>query len=119
MNTIGDRLKFARKNKGVTQKAAGDFVELSAQQISMIENNKSQTGNDTLSKLGELYGVSLDWIMGKSEDNQSASGQEVDEDFDRWIQIYLQMSPEERSKLIDDAEVVAQIIKAKKKKATD
>lgn len=63
--TIGDRLKQLRGRESMAE--FGHRFEVSAQQISRIENNLSAPSLDLAKKICEHYDVSLDWfLMGKT-----------------------------------------------------
>lgn len=63
-HVLGERLKTARKNAGLTQKQVADYLGVSVPQISYWENGQREIDLSSLSKLADLYGYSLSWFLG-------------------------------------------------------
>lgn len=63
---IASRLKAAREamHPKMIQKEVAKKLECSAAIISLYENGGSQPPIDTLIALSEMYGVTIDWILG-------------------------------------------------------
>ncbi|TCL62010.1 transcriptional regulator with XRE-family HTH domain [Hydrogenispora ethanolica] len=61
--TIGARLKFARKIKNLTLPEVSRRTEIAQGNLSVMENDKTKPSADALIKLSELYEVSADWIL--------------------------------------------------------
>ena len=55
--TLGEAMRRLRKEKGITLKAAGDYVEKSPQTISSWESGYRQMNADVMIRLCEFYGV--------------------------------------------------------------
>ena len=66
MSTLGERLKKARKRKGLSQIDVFDAVGISNKSLSRYENNSSTPSPDVLMKLTRLYDVSGEYILGVS-----------------------------------------------------
>lgn len=64
---IGNRLKNARNEKGMTQEHAAELLGVSRQTISNWENNKSYPDIISVIKMSDLYSVGLDHLL--KEDN--------------------------------------------------
>jgi len=62
---FGSRLREARKNKKLTQEDVSRDVDVDFTTISKYENNRSEPDNATLLKMADLYGVSIDYLMGR------------------------------------------------------
>jgi|SRR5579864_1979278 len=60
----GDRLKQAREARGLTQKELGDSVGLADKQIWRYENSLNDPGAEALTKMAQVLGVSLDYLVG-------------------------------------------------------
>ncbi len=67
--TIGDRLKFLRKQHHFTQKQIADYLEFQQGQIAKLENNQRKLKVSSLEKLCELYNCDEDYILEGIEDN--------------------------------------------------
>lgn len=64
--TFGCRLKDIRSKKGMTQSRLAQLLDLDKGTLSKYENNKSEPEYDTLRKLVEILGCSIDYlILGK------------------------------------------------------
>ena len=64
----GDRLLIARERAGLTQDDLADNLELGQAQINRYELNKSEPSTPTLHKLASRLKVSVDWLLGLTDD---------------------------------------------------
>lgn len=72
MNEIGKRLKEVRVSLGLTQEGICEFIGIKQAQLSEYENGKKQISISVLSKLSDLYGVSIDYfVTGKGYEPQN------------------------------------------------
>ncbi|WP_277630360.1 helix-turn-helix domain-containing protein [Atopococcus tabaci] len=62
---IGHRLANLRERKGLSQSALADLLGRSQSSVAMWETNKRRVPEEVLNQLADLYGVSLDYIMGR------------------------------------------------------
>lgn len=64
-NSLGERLRKARKDRGWTQQELAEKVDetLRPQRYSLYENNKSIPQDDRLEKMAEVLGVSTSWLL--------------------------------------------------------
>lgn len=71
-----NRIRELRKSRGMTMKQLGAVVELAESTISQYETGKRQPDNETLLRLGEFFGVPVDYILGndmpKSEEQMDS-----------------------------------------------
>lgn len=63
MNTIGEKIKYIRHDKGLTQAEFGENIGLSKQAVSNVENNLSNPSIDFLSKLIVYYNINSNWLI--------------------------------------------------------
>ena len=61
---FADRIRALRKEKGLTQAQVAAEVELSARGYQDLELGPQY---DTLLRIADFYGVSVDWLMGRTE----------------------------------------------------
>ncbi len=61
--TLGQRIAFYRKQKGLTQQQLGEQLNVSAQAISKWENDQAEPDIATISKLAQIYRISLDLFL--------------------------------------------------------
>lgn len=57
-------LRTERKAKGLTMKELGEMIGVSESAISQYETGKREPDNTTLVKLSEIFGVSVDYLLG-------------------------------------------------------
>lgn len=67
METLGYRLKKARERKRFSQVEVYKRIGINNKSLSRYEADGTEPDADTLRKLSGLYGVSVDWILGKDE----------------------------------------------------
>lgn len=63
------RVKEARKRKGLTQKQLATYLNLSANAICEWEKGRSEPSFDTLKKIADYFGVSVNYLLGFDECN--------------------------------------------------
>ncbi len=63
--TLGDRIKFHRKRLGMTQEQLAVRMGVSAQAVSKWENNLSCPDISVLPDLAQVFGISVDELLGK------------------------------------------------------
>lgn len=72
---FGERLKQARELRGLTQSELGAKARLSPIQISHFETGvRPNASADTLVKLANALSVSIDFLLGRSEEVQAKGG---------------------------------------------
>lgn len=64
-----DRLKALRQKSNLTQKELGEKIGLTNKTISNYEKGDRQPNNETLLELARLFGVSVSYLLGET-DNQ-------------------------------------------------
>lgn len=88
------KLKFYRNVAKLTQKEVASYLKVAESTYSLYENEKRKIGFEELLKLGELYGVTVDEILG----NKKSAPPEGDAD-NPIIQIYKDLNDHGRSEL--------------------
>lgn len=63
--TLGERIKYHRKRLGLTQEQLAERMGVSAQAVSKWENNLSCPDISILPELAEVFGISLDALLGR------------------------------------------------------
>lgn len=77
MQTVGDRIKFLREAKGLTQVELASKINSTKQSIYKYENNIiTNIPSDKLEKIAECLGVSPGVLMGW--DNLRTNGKDID-----------------------------------------
>ena len=62
-----NRLKFLRNEKGENLDKIAKYLNVSMQTISNYENEKRDMTPETIIKLAEYFGVSTDYLLGKTD----------------------------------------------------
>lgn len=65
---IGKRLRKLRENKGITQKELGKAIAIGNVTLSQYESNTRTPDIDTLMKIANYFGVTTDYLLGKSDE---------------------------------------------------
>jgi transcriptional regulator with XRE-family HTH domain len=60
-------LKELRKAKNLKQQDLADFLSIAKSTYSYWETGKIEINNDNLFRLSDYYGVSIDYLLGKSD----------------------------------------------------
>jgi len=71
-STFSSRLKQLRIEKKLSQRALGALLGLSDKTISAYENNRNTPDFERLTKLSKIFGVSVDYLIGASENSESS-----------------------------------------------
>lgn len=61
--TVGERLKMARKAKGMLQEEVGKIIKVGKSQISNIEKGYGELSRGNAIVLSENLGIELDWLL--------------------------------------------------------
>lgn len=63
MNRFKENLKELRKETGLTQKSLGESVGILERTVSYLESGKRECDIDTLIKLSDFFGVTVDELV--------------------------------------------------------
>ncbi len=96
-----EKLRELRKEKGISLKELGAEMGVAESTMSLYENGKRQPDYETLLKLAEFFGVTVDYLL-RGDDNFERLPEEL---------VILnrnakKMSPEKRQKLLEMARVM-------------
>lgn len=72
MNQLSKKLKYLRANKEIGQDVLAKFLNLSIGAISSYENGRNEPDLETLCRIADFYGVSTDYLLGRSSCPRSA-----------------------------------------------
>lgn len=67
MASFAERLKTLREEKKVTQRVIAAYLVLTDTAYGFYEQGKNYPNMDTLIKIADYFGVSLDYLVGRSE----------------------------------------------------
>lgn len=68
MSKLPERMKSLRKSRGLKQTAAAESIGLSYMSYRRYETGEREPGVSTLWKMADFYGVSVDYLIGRSEE---------------------------------------------------
>jgi transcriptional regulator with XRE-family HTH domain len=71
---ISDRLREARKSRGIQQKTMAEKLQISRAGYSRIEKGKVEITTKNLVKIAEILDISLDWVILGKEVDQTQQG---------------------------------------------
>lgn len=60
---LGDKIKLYRENKKMTQNDIADILDVSAATVSKYESGALEPGIESLKRLSELFGISIDELL--------------------------------------------------------
>ena len=83
MKAIGQRLRKARELRGKTQRQMAKELETSASHLSSMEHGRVGTSNRTARRAAIILNVSLDYLMGLTDDPRSSRDMLADLDAQR------------------------------------
>jgi len=69
-NTLGDRLRLSREKMGLTYAAVANRVHLSESRVIEWENDTAIPNTTSLSLLGNMFNVSLGYLLGLTASNE-------------------------------------------------
>ena len=61
---VASRLAAARKDAGIKQIDAAEYLKVSQSKLSKIEKASTKIEPNTIGRLTELYDISADWLFG-------------------------------------------------------
>ena len=68
MTEFSEHLKQIRKARGFTQKDVAAAIEITERNYHCYESGSKKPGFDSLIALADFYDVSLDYLVGRSDD---------------------------------------------------
>lgn len=66
--SIGERIARLRDERELTQKEVAEELNVSSQALSQYELGRRSPGSDSLIRLAEIFGVSLNYLMTGTEE---------------------------------------------------
>lgn len=65
---FAEKLKKCRKDKGATQKEVANYLGIKERSYQNYEYGNSEAPYDTLVKLADYFDVSIDYLLGRTDD---------------------------------------------------
>ena len=63
MTTSGERIKYARKNAGLTMKKLAELIGVTERSVKRYESNQSTPDTHTLIQLASIFDLSTDYLL--------------------------------------------------------
>lgn len=88
MSTFGKRFKELRKRDNLTQDMAAKIFHVDKSALSKWENDKNGADNEMLQKIANYFNVSLDYLLGRSNEphilvnNENKNNKKINEIID-------------------------------------
>lgn len=99
-----------RKERGLSQKAVADSIGISQSTIAKIEVDRNEATASTLRKLADFFGVSADYLLGRTEEYGGivgvASSQLTDEE-EELLRLFRKLPDEYRSHELESLRLFA------------
>ena len=67
---LWNKIKDLRKDKHITQKELAKLMNVSQQTVGAWETGRAIPGSDTLGELADLFNVSTDYLLGRSDNGK-------------------------------------------------
>lgn len=64
---FGERLKILRKDFNISQDELGKKIGVARTSVANYETNRNYPTSEVLEKLSDVFGVSLDYLLGKTD----------------------------------------------------
>lgn len=77
---FADRIKRLRNEKGISQQELARIVGKTQQAIAIWEKGQYEPDHDALNMLADYFGVTIDYLLGRTDDPSPKDGQHVNDD---------------------------------------
>lgn len=67
---FNERLKILREERALTQESAAQAMGIPLRSYNRLESDGAKTNYDTLLKIADHYDVSVDWLMGRTDQRE-------------------------------------------------
>lgn len=106
---LGDTLKELRLNRGLTQIALANKLNLDKSSIAKYETNKATPSPEVLMNLAQIFDVSVDYLLGKRDikNTPAPEGTDVSAEIKKVLDLAKSMTPEGQAELLAYAEYLA------------
>ncbi|MGD8399862.1 MAG: helix-turn-helix transcriptional regulator [Bacillota bacterium] len=95
--SLGENIYKLRKERKWSQDKLGKMVKIDGRQICRYEKENSVPSAETLRKLAEVFGVTVDYLLSANPDSELGKPQIKDPELFDFFREIDQMGPKERS----------------------
>ena len=100
--TLGQRLVYARENKGYKQNEFAEMLKITATRLNYWEKDKREPDVEMIKKITKLLGISSDWLIGNEQ-----TAKNEDQKKERLIKNYELLNDEGKEDLLDSSDMLA------------
>lgn len=101
MATLGQRIKEMRKASSVTQQELAKVIGVKTyRSVQYVEQDKNNLNNHQLQALADFFDVSLDYLIGRTNDPQGYYHKEFSPSLKEWIRFGESLTPEQRESIM-------------------
>ena len=69
MNTLGEKIKYLRKQKGITQEKFAELINSTRPAVAKWETNAAYPPPEMIKSMAEFFDVSADFLLGISNND--------------------------------------------------
>ena len=114
---MGKRLKYLREKSGYQQKFVASKIGVKNNTLSGYESGKREPDSETLMKLADFYGVTTDYLHGRTDnpkgnDNENTKTDDLDPEFRALAREYNSLQS-------GDKEILKKLIKSMSQKGRE
>lgn len=96
-----NRIREARKLRGITMKELGKIVGAAESTISLYETEKRMPDTDVLQKMADYFGVSVDYLIGRDDSETTQNAVQEDGEYERAKSVFNSLSPDGQKQALD------------------
>ncbi|GLY12678.1 helix-turn-helix domain-containing protein [Pseudobacillus badius] len=115
----GERLKKLRNEKGISQQEFADRLKINRSTYARYELGKTQPDFETLQKIADYYSVTIDFILGRSDNTntQTNDEKEMKEFFSNpELNLFFKEMKESPEEQLEELREIWEVIKKRNKK---
>jgi len=105
---LGERIAHLRKSRNLTQAELAAKLGVSQSALAMWEKGRREPDMLTVSQISSIFKISIDFLLGLTEDPSSGSFQSTDspqpQSIRAWLRTDTDLLPEEKEALSDELE---------------
>ena len=105
--TLGQKLKYLRVEKDLTIRELANIFQVGRSTLSGYENDKSNPDYEMLSKLADYYGVSVDWLLGRTDDRQGyfMNQEKIPKELKQLGEVYIKVAKDMQDREMDPEDI--------------
>lgn len=113
------RLRALRQEQNISMKQLGDIFDVAESTISLYENEKRKVDTDMLIKFANYFNVSIDYLLGITDERNSSLDNNADIGFDDFTYAMhnesKQLTDDDKQMLLDMAKMLKKRVEEKQK----